>query len=72
MAIAVGKEAFTPYLPLGMASAEQSLQIDAAELHEFTYAFFGTVAKARLGRTILSPSFFPLPYSSSKPRRELK
>jgi len=45
VAIAVGKDGFAPYLPLGMASAEQSLHLDAPELHEFTYAFFGTVAK---------------------------
>jgi len=45
LAVAVGKDAFAPYLPMGMASAEESLQLEEPELHEFTYAFFGTVAK---------------------------
>jgi len=45
LAVAIGKDHFAPFLPLGMSSAEQSLQLDAPELHEFTYSFFGTVAK---------------------------
>lgn len=45
MAVGIGKDLFQPFLSLGMASAEQSLQLDAPELHEFTYSFFGTVAK---------------------------
>jgi hypothetical protein len=49
VAIAVGAEVAAPYLAMGMASAEQSLQMDAPELHEFTYSFFGTMSKVTLG-----------------------
>ena len=46
VAIAVGKDAFLQYLPVGMAAAEQILQMtDAQELLEYTYPFFGVVAK---------------------------
>lgn len=45
LAVAVGKDGFAPYLAMGMHSAEMSLQMDAPELHEYTYAFFGTACR---------------------------
>jgi len=45
LAVAIGKDSFAPHLAMGMQSAEQSLQMDAPELHEYTYAFFGTACR---------------------------
>ncbi|CAM9783964.1 unnamed protein product [Ascophyllum nodosum] len=45
VAIAVGKENFMPYVEPCIAQAEQGLQFDSTELHEYSYTFFANLAK---------------------------
>jgi importin-4 len=45
IALGIKKDAFMPYLAMGVRSAEMSIQIEEPELHEFTYAFFANIAK---------------------------
>ncbi|CAM9940163.1 unnamed protein product, partial [Ectocarpus sp. 12 AP-2014] len=45
VAIAVGKENFKPYVEPCIAQAEQGLQFDCTELHEYSYTFFANLAK---------------------------
>lgn len=45
MAIAVGKETFTPYFPNTMQCALEGLTMDSTDLQEFAYAVFANLAK---------------------------
>ncbi|CAM9255040.1 unnamed protein product [Laminaria digitata] len=45
VAIAVGKEHFKPYVEPCIMQAEQGLQFDCTELHEYSYTFFANLAK---------------------------
>ncbi len=50
IAIAVGADAFAPYVEASMASAIQGLGMDSVDLHEYSYTFFANLSKVFGGR----------------------